>query len=318
MSNESLIKSIYIVVAVFLLQGNLAFAQPSYSTFIKFRLLDENGEPVSMHHFNQEYSIVNSFGTVIKADSNLSATNYLWYDHRSKYFTYHIVYTHREYFFALYHDDSLMQIAVPINETQPQKFLAIDIPFKPGEFLLDFDLDNRKTRKRLETLEDPVFVDQTFYVIHSADWDKLEQKFDQSEYAKSSIIFEHFLKNQRYADSLLIGNTFSALTGESCSDRLNGGCWNEEYTAMKFEKDSVLIYFNQTSHCLPEDTTTHQNHLLPKKYFWYADEDEILIPAFDQMELYLQTDGTLYGKDVQLERLYGKTKTYKFSILKPE
>ena len=302
-------------MTVFFLQGNIVFAQPSYSTFIKFRLLDENGEPVSMRHFNQEFSIVNSFGVVIKADSNLRATNYLWYDHRSRYFTYHIVYTHREYFFALYHDDSLMQIAVPINEAQPQKLLAIDIPFSPGEFLLDFDLDNRKTRKHLKTIEDSVFVDQTFYVIHSADWDKLEQKFDQSEYAKSSYIFEHFLKNQHYADSSLIGNTFSAMTSESCAEMLGGGCMKYGYTYVTFEQDSVTMYFALKMDCSVNDSSysEYTQPSLAQKYFWYADGDIIHVVGQDRFQFRIQ-NGKLYGNDLRRERFGDKPKTFRFII----
>lgn len=188
-------KSFHIILIAFLLQCNTALAQPSYSTLIKFRLFN-NGEQVDLSQFNQRYSIISSFGVPTKASGECRTHTNLCFDDSLQYFTYKLENINRVFFFGLYHNGTIMEIALPITGVQP--LLAIDLHFRPGKYLLDLNLDKKKNRKGIKTLTDLTFSDQPFYIVNSIDWDELQRKFEACEFTNSGIVFDHFLKDQAH------------------------------------------------------------------------------------------------------------------------
>lgn len=78
------------------------------------------------------------------------------------------------------------------------------------------------------------------------------------------------------------GRRFVAKTGETCKDKVNGGCMLYTYCAMEFESDSVTVYYYRRAVCSVKEEEGYNFSLYNerKKYSWKAVHDTVLVPDF--------------------------------------
>ena len=159
--------------------SNHSDAQPSYSTSIAFRIIDEDGELVDKDRFNAEYKIANVFGNFIKPEDNA----FHYYPDKG-YFHLEISTIGPRFSFALYHRDKTMSFFIPFYakaDPERQKQYALDIQVVEGDYLLNFKV-NKKNSFLLNS-------NIPFYKIEDINWSKHGKKFRKSEYAGQEMIY---------------------------------------------------------------------------------------------------------------------------------
>lgn len=148
-------------------------AQPSYNTSIAFTLRDENNEKIDMERFMEEYKIAGALGSIIP---NRGLKNSLTYDEKTEYFIFHIYTVPLRFSFALYHDNNIMAMYLPIRLNH---HYALDFKFRKGNYLFDFEVKNKEK----------LYLDSNipYYIIDRINWKKQCRKLLKGEYENRII-----------------------------------------------------------------------------------------------------------------------------------
>lgn len=173
-------KIVSLIFFLFTYQSYL-YAQPSYSTSIAFRLIDENKEFVDMEKFKEEYKIANVYGDFVDYKY---FENYIHYNPKNHYFYLYINTIGPRYSFALYHANNIMTMFIPFNrDSKLQKKYALDIKVIEGDFLLEF-----KTKEKNKII---VSSYMQYYRIENINWEKQKRKFLKSVYLGDERIYRN-------------------------------------------------------------------------------------------------------------------------------
>jgi len=168
------------IVFLFIFQ-NYIYSQPSYSTSVAFRLIDEYNEFIDMAKFKEEYKIANVFGNFVTHEYFES---YIHYDPKSHYFYLDVSTIGPRYSFALYHENKVMTMFIPFHRNfKRQKQYAINIQIIEGDFLLEF-----KTKEKNKIM---LNSNIPYYRIKNINWKKQRRKFLKSEYLGDERIYRN-------------------------------------------------------------------------------------------------------------------------------
>ncbi len=133
---------------------------------------DDNNEKINLERFTDEYQLSDVFGRIVPTDELI---HYLFYDEETGYFVLDLTTIGPRFSFALYHKKSCMAIYLPfVRDRSVRDYYAVDIKFKEGVYLFDFEIKNKEK----------LFFKSNMpcYVVDNINWKKQSRKFSKSEY----------------------------------------------------------------------------------------------------------------------------------------
>ncbi len=135
-----------------------------------FTLRDENNESIDLSEFEKCFLLLNVFGDTVK---NEDLSHYLQFDTETNYFILNLTTIGPRFSFALLHNQELMVIYLPFFPSR--HIYAIDIPFRKGQYLFDFDVSGKETK----------YIDGNipYYVIDKINWRKQARRLKNSSYS---------------------------------------------------------------------------------------------------------------------------------------
>ncbi|WP_309608044.1 hypothetical protein [Flavobacterium sp.] len=112
------------------------------------------------------------------------------------------------------------------------------------------------------------------------------------------VIF--FATIQLYSQKQIIGKIYKAQISASCKEfNDGGGCMDYRYCTLQFKKKTVMISYQNESHCTPHNKDDNDNNLnddLNKKYFWTVQNKIISIKGFNDYGKFIIKNKKLIGK----------------------
>lgn len=160
-------------IILLLLLANTTFnslSQASWSTRMAFTLRDENNESIDLREFEKCFLLINVFGDTVRSED---LNQYLKFDSINKYFILNITTIGPRFSFALVHNQELMVIYLPFFPSS--HIYAVDIKFRKGQYLFDFDVSDKETK----------YIDGNipYSVIDKINWRKQSRRLKNSSYS---------------------------------------------------------------------------------------------------------------------------------------
>lgn len=152
-------KALRYLLMPFFIAGAL-LAQPSTSTELALRVLNEDGEVLTKGEFIKQFQIAGTNGYRI---DSIYLDDFIYAEENHEYLMFWLTEIYPPFSLRLYHQGDSMILHLP--KEKHFELLAVNLRFQPGEYLLDFDLS------KLETLK--MFGNREFHHVEEPDWEEI-------------------------------------------------------------------------------------------------------------------------------------------------
>jgi hypothetical protein len=160
-----------ILILLFFFASNfIVYAQASWNTKFAFILRNDDNEAIKFDEFKESYKLIDVSGRII---SNDQLTACLTFDENTNYFILDIETIGPRFSFALLHNNNIMIIYLPF--VHEKIYFAVDIEFRTGKFLFDFDIKNKENIYFKSNIP--------HYVINKINWKNQSKKLKESTYS---------------------------------------------------------------------------------------------------------------------------------------